>query len=744
MKKILLAAALLIGTNGIAQNYFIIDKSVGTVAPYSMNDASATAILTGVTGGMTNTLSTTQSFPFSGWRFYDTVVTQFKVSSSGYLTFNVAQTADVTTNTTLPSTSAPKSAIFAFWDNLMLSPVTQGANTFPSDVKSFIYGTAPNRVFVVQWRLAQLGSTSNVTYFAIRFYEQGNFDIVENYGFGTFSATVGTNNADGTIGYNLPASPNMNFGGKNGSYDATLSDVYRFTYGNQPDVLLQIKQNNTAPLVSLTSPISTIKVKVANYGKISTSLAKFNYSVDNGPTKSQMLSPFVVNSDGQDIVEAVHPMTYTAVLADAGTYKNVKAWFTDININKGNSDTISFQIFVNKGITGTKRVLIEEASGGWCGFCPDGHIKMRDILEANYNVGGTIYKAIGVVHHNSDGMAHTKSDTINAAGFLTGYPSAFIDRTKFSDVATVATSNRGIWGQKVADQAATPTPCNVSIINKSFNAVTRQISFDVKVDFVDYALPGDLRITAFIVEDKVRGPLISTTNTQWNQHNYYSMNDAGAGGASHELYTQPAYFYGYMHRHVVRAILPSAWGVAGDIATSPAQGGSYTKNFTYSLPAMVSMNSATDYPGFQNIYTEFQNTFSGPAQNKPTDVSIVALVSYYDTDIKKRMVINANKAPLMWASSVKENTNNSISSNVYPNPANGITRIDFNMMQTDNVNIEVYNLVGQKVMDIKNGGFATGEHSVYFNANDLSNGVYIININTANGGKSSNKIVVAN
>lgn len=722
MKKILLFSALVCSLNVFSQDYWSI-KSTGTAAPYSMNDASAVAVLTGTTAGVSNTLSSPVTLPFSNWKFFGKAVTQFKISSSGYITFDLTQTADVVANTTLPNLSAPKNAIFAFWDNLNLQSIVQGANTFPSDAKTFTYGSSPNRVFVVQWRLTGtigVAGGTNVTYFAIRMYEAGNFDIVHNYGFGTFTATCGVQNDSATNGYMVAGSPSLNFGGANGSYDATKSTVYTFLPGPQP--------NYDAALIKLSSPQVTkantnltLSGTIANYGKNDLTALKVYYTIDGGTKVAATLSTLnTANSGGVEVFDFPTPLNFAT-----GGNKVIKAWIDNPNLrpdeNRSN-DTMSTNIFVNDGITGTKRVLLEEGSGAWCGYCPDGHLKMRDILAANN-------KVVAVVHHNSDGMANTQSNTINTA-YATGYPYGVVDRTLYSDQTTVGL-NRGLWDGKATENLNAITPVNISIINKTYNAATRTLSYTVKADFVDNALPGDMRITSIISEDNVRGPMISPTSTTWSQHSYYSSADAGAGGATHELYNEPAYFYGYNHRHVAKTILPSAWGNAGVIPNAPLKGSSYTQDFTYTLPAVVSV-SATDFPSNTGIYTPFQNTYPGEANNKIGATNIIALVSYYNTDVTKCKVINVNETPALWSTSAKEEFKSAYFSNVFPNPTTGITQIDFKLSSTDNLTIELFDIMGKSVKTIKNGSFASGDHSIFFDTENIENGVYFIKLSSTN------------
>jgi hypothetical protein len=225
--------------------------------------------------------------------------------------------------------------------------------------------------------------------------------------------------------------------------------------------------------------------------------------------------------------------------------------------------------------------------------------------------------------------------------------------------------------------------------------------------------------------------MISATNTTWNQANYYSVNSSGAGGPSHELYNESAYLIGYKHKHVAKTILPSAWGDAGVIPNAPLKGSSYTQNFTYTLPAVVKV-SETDYPGNTGIYTPFQNTYPGEANNKIGATSIIALVSYYNADASKRQVINVIETPALWSTNTKEEIKSAYFSNVFPNPTTGITQIDFKLSSTDNLTIELFDIMGKSVKTIKNGSFASGDHSIFFDTDNIENGVYFLKLSSTN------------
>lgn len=67
----------------------------------------------------------------------------------------------------------------------------------------------------------------------------------------------------------------------------------------------------------------------------------------------------------------------------------------------------------------------------------------------------------------------------------------------------------------------------------------------------------------------------------------------------------------------------------------------------------------------------------------------------------------------------------------HPNPFNPSTIISFTLAQDTNVELNVYNLAGQRVATIINGEQRqAGQHSEIFNAGTLSSGVYVYRIRT--------------
>jgi hypothetical protein len=65
----------------------------------------------------------------------------------------------------------------------------------------------------------------------------------------------------------------------------------------------------------------------------------------------------------------------------------------------------------------------------------------------------------------------------------------------------------------------------------------------------------------------------------------------------------------------------------------------------------------------------------------------------------------------------------------YPNPFNPSTTISFNIPVESNVNITVYNILGQKAAEIVDKNLKAGKHNVEWNAEEYSSGMYIYRMN---------------
>jgi PKD repeat protein len=79
---------------------------------------------------------------------------------------------------------------------------------------------------------------------------------------------------------------------------------------------------------------------------------------------------------------------------------------------------------------------------------------------------------------------------------------------------------------------------------------------------------------------------------------------------------------------------------------------------------------------------------------------------------------------------------------MYPNPAQDNTMIEFNLEQNDNVTIEMMDMSGKVVENIYSGSLATGNHRFPVNTAELSSGIYLVRLMTGEGNYLTRKLIV--
>lgn len=95
---------------------------------------------------------------------------------------------------------------------------------------------------------------------------------------------------------------------------------------------------------------------------------------------------------------------------------------------------------------------------------------------------------------------------------------------------------------------------------------------------------------------------------------------------------------------------------------------------------------------------------------------------------------------------LQENIGKILSGKSYPNPFKGETKIRFEINRTGIVDIEIYNINGQKVISLVHGQYKPGQYKVTWDATDQSgrrvnNGYYICRI-TSGGSAISKKLIL--
>ena len=193
-------------------------QDIGRVASNGLPNANIGTRLT-MDGGVVDNAEGNVTMPFD-FMFYGKTSNKLRIGNNGGILFD-ASAGDVSPNNTKLSNFEHPFAIFPYWD------------TFEGDQGGVYYtttGTAPNRMFIVQWDDIQHfeQSTDQGTFQAILYEGSNNIKFqYEDVNFGT-NAPSSSNNEE----FNYGASATIGLNHFGNSSNSLLGDAHEYSYNN--------------------------------------------------------------------------------------------------------------------------------------------------------------------------------------------------------------------------------------------------------------------------------------------------------------------------------------------------------------------------------------------------------------------------------------------------------------------------------------------------------------------------------
>ena len=372
------------------------------------------------------------------------------------------------------------------------------------------------------------------------------------------------------------------------------------------------------------------------------------------------------------------------------TVSGDQTWTVSISNVNGNTDpdedetdnSMSFDLNATS-VHENKGVLIEEATGSWCTWCPRGTVFMDEMSK---RFGDHF---AGVAVHNGDPMVLSAYDNeITSFPGFPGFPSVVYQRESIMDPS-------GIVSPSISDmQDAPPAALEVGAALDG-NSLTTSLGLEFLEDVDD-----EYSVAIVLTEDGVTG-----TGNGYNQINAYSGGGNGPMGGFELLPSSvPAEFMVY--DHVGRALIGGYDGVDGVI---------------------MGVYSTGEIAG--HIF----DAYTIGSDVNPDNLHIVGILIDGNGD-----VVNAISTPIADAldnglfspvgtKAVFDNT----LAEVYPNPVTDVAMIQMTLATASDVTVSLVNSVGQQ-MAVTQYGSQSGTFQVEYDMSDMSAGIYFIHIQADN------------
>jgi len=438
------------------------------------------------------------------------------------------------------------------------------------------------------------------------------------------------------------------------------------------DVQLVSAKLNRYALLNSTNAL-TFTVKNAGSNPITNLTINWNDGTNHSVTVNKSLA---VGATGT----VVHP---TTVQYGTIVEKNLALSITAVNGNtdpvmSNNTGSIKFNTVSQ---TSPKKVLFEEGTGTWCGWCPRGSVAMA-YMDTTYP-----NEFIGVAVHNEDPMMIT--DYNDGAAF-SGFPGMNVDRVvKGADV------NQTTMVNNLNTRKILITPVSLEAtgqVNGSNVTITANATFRTNFANANY------RLGVIVSEDNVTGTIAG-----YKQTNYYSGGANGAMGG-YESLANPVPATSMIYNHVGRQLLGGYDGQDGSVPTTITDGETISYTFNYTVPATSNVN---------NMH------------------AVLVLIDQDNGEIVNSKSVQMNTL----AVNQNEITTNIL---VYPNPTSDF--INISNLKSGDYKITIYDMLGRVVQSNENKN-VTENQILTIPVKGIAKGEYVVSIATGNTSYSKQLLV---
>ncbi|MBS1904344.1 MAG: T9SS type A sorting domain-containing protein [Bacteroidetes bacterium] len=463
-----------------------------------------------------------------------------------------------------------------------------------------------------------------------------------------------------------------------GGYSNTL--VYSLTYPPTQTVAVADITTSNSFLTLSQNESRTLTYAATNLGA-----ADLNVTIAIPDSVKAWVSPVSSPETIPAATNGTYGLTINAGTLSPGLHKATISMTTNDNAHPSYSFDVRLYVLPSTITPQKTKVVLEEGTGSWCGYCPQGHEISKSIVDQyNGDVIALQYHGGGAV---DTFIISAGQNLINDLG-LQGYPNASIQRWHFPGEQYQMT-NRGQWAgyvQNVFDQQP-KAPVGLTITDYSFDPTTHKVHavVDVAQNMAMINTSSTINLTAVISEDNM---VVNNYQEDYRLPSPYFVDTYTWEGTVHQLY-------------------PNEFG----------------KAVTFDNPTIV--DGDVIVPGSTKTMTlDFTVPSKGVFDWANCNITFIASVVNSDNTFGD--VLQASQRPLLSGAGVHAGTGVTgftLEGN-YPNPVQGETKIVYSLDGRMPVSLAVYDVLGRKVAEVVNTTQDAGSYTVNFDASKLTTGTY--------------------
>jgi len=323
-------------------------------------------------------------------------------------------------------------------------------------------------------------------------------------------------------------------------------------------ILAMQPENLPATIQGSLNQNFSLPCNVNNYSSVAVTSVKVSYQIDNQTSVEETIQTSIAPMAAGIVNIPINALTSTGIYNLSVTIPEINGQPNPMaNIALNSQIRILSQSF-------PKKVVFEEGTGTWCGWCVRGAVGMA-MMEEKYPD-----TFIGIAVHDNDPMTLPAYDSYIAGNFIQSFPGVVVDRK------AILIGDPYYDSDNFYQSEITQTPIAGIQLTGSFTDTGKTaIKLNTVTTFGITSGNANYRLAYVLTENNVTG---------YDQANYYAGGGSGQMGGYEN---RPDDITDMVFNDVARGIYSDPTGIQGSIPASITTMTPITHTYTITLPASI-------------------------------------------------------------------------------------------------------------------------------------------------------------